>query len=88
MRTTQDLSLLTAFATEVKARRGALGMSQDELAFASGLNRTFVAKLELGKTGPSLTSMFRLARGLEIDAWELVLSVQQRYETELGMHRR
>ena len=84
MRSNQDPALLKAFAAELKARRAALKISQEGLAYASEVNRTFVAKLELATTSPSLTSLFRLANGLEITPWELVLSVQERYEKELG----
>lgn len=83
MRTHQDPTLLRALATEVKARRELQEInSQEALAFAANLNRTFVAKLELGQTSPSLTSLFRLAEGLRIEPWELVLSIQERYERE------
>lgn len=84
MRSNQDPALLKAFAAELKARRAALEISQETLAHASEVNRTFVAKLELATTSPSLTSLFRLANGLELSPWELVLSVQERYEKELG----
>ncbi|MBB3180078.1 helix-turn-helix domain-containing protein [Variovorax sp. Sphag1AA] len=84
MRSNQDPALLRAFAAELKARRGALAINQETLAYASELNRTFVAKLELATTSPSLTTLFRLANGLEIAPWELVLSVQERYEKELS----
>jgi transcriptional regulator with XRE-family HTH domain len=83
MRSNQDPALLRAFAAELKARRAALDISQEALAYASEVNRTFVAKLELATTSPSLTSIFRLANGLQIAPWELVLSLQERYEKEL-----
>lgn len=83
MRSNQDPALLRAFAAELKARRAALNISQEGLAHASEVNRTFVAKLELATTSPSLTSIFRLANGLQIAPWELVLSLQERYEKEL-----
>ncbi|MGJ7491439.1 helix-turn-helix domain-containing protein [Variovorax sp. ZT4R33] len=83
MRSSQDPALLKALASELKARRAALGMSQDELAFSAGINRTFVAKLELATTSPSLSSLFRLSNGLNAEPWELILAVQQRYEVEV-----
>jgi transcriptional regulator with XRE-family HTH domain len=83
MRSSQDPALLKAFASELKARRAVLRISQDELAFAAGINRTFLAKLELGKTSLSLSSLFRLSDGLGAEPWELMLAVQQRYEVEM-----
>lgn len=59
------------------------GFSQEGLAFASGVTRTFVAKLELGQTSPSLTTIFRLAEGLEIGPDEMIQSTMKRYKREL-----
>jgi len=83
MRSNQDPALLRAFAAEIKARRVALAFSQEELAFASGVNRTFVAKLELGQTSPSLTTFFRLAEGLQAEPDEVIQSTAKRYKKEL-----
>lgn len=83
MRTNQDPALLLAFANELKARRTKLGLSQEALAHAVNLNRTFVAKLELAQTSPSLTSLFQIAHGLAVDPSELVASVARRHLQEL-----
>lgn len=83
MRSNQDPALLQAFAAEVKARRTASSLSQEGLAFASGVGRTFVAKLELGQTSPSLTTIFRLAEGLEVGPDEMIQSTMKRYRKEL-----
>lgn len=83
MRSNQDPALLQAFAAEIKARRSASGVSQEGLAFASGVNRTFIAKLELGQTSPSLTTIFRVAEGLEVQPDELIQSTMKRYKKEL-----
>ncbi|PZQ78128.1 MAG: XRE family transcriptional regulator [Variovorax paradoxus] len=88
MRSHQDPALLQAFAAEIKARRAASGVSQEGLAFASGVNRTFVAKLELGQTSPSLTTIFRLADGLEIQPDEMIQSTMKRYKKELRARAR
>lgn len=82
MRTHQDPALLRAFSAELKARRAALGINQEELAFAAGINRSFVARLETGSSAPSLTSLFRLAAGLETDPADLVGSIARRYRKE------
>ena len=54
------------------------------MAHASPVNRSFVAKLVVAVTDPSLTTLFRLANGLEVAPWELALSVQERHEKERG----
>ena len=82
MKTSQDPALLRAFAAELKARRIALGLNQEALAFEACLNRTFIAKLEIATTSPSLTSLIRLANGLKVDPAELVRSLMKRYQKE------
>jgi transcriptional regulator with XRE-family HTH domain len=83
MKTSRNPALLRAFAAELKARRVALGLNQEGLAFEAGLNRTFIAKLEVASTSPSLTSLIRLAEGLQVDPVELVKSLMKRYKKEL-----
>jgi len=82
MRNPRNPELLRAFAAELKARRATLGLNQEGLAFAAGLDRTFVARLETCSTSPSLDSLFRIATGLEIDPAELVGAVAKRYRKE------
>ena len=80
MRTTQNLDLMQAFAMEVKARRGELGISQEELAHRADVNRTFVAKVELAQNQPSLTVLHKLSTGLEVELPELLRLALLRYK--------
>lgn len=88
MRSNQDPELLRAFAAELKVRRTALEISQDALAIDANVNRSFLAKLEVAKTSPSLTSLFRLAAGLRMEPHELVHAVAKRYKRELRAKKR
>ncbi|MDX6698615.1 MAG: Helix-turn-helix domain [Solirubrobacteraceae bacterium] len=47
-------------------------MSQDDLARTSGIQRKTVYQIEIGKTDPRLGTVRRIARALEIEAWELL----------------
>jgi transcriptional regulator with XRE-family HTH domain len=80
VRTTQNLDLMQAFAAEVKARRGELGISQEELAHRAEVNRTFVAKVELAQNQPSLTVLHKLSLGLEMELPELLRLTLLRYK--------
>jgi transcriptional regulator with XRE-family HTH domain len=71
---------MQAFAAEVKARRGELGISQEELAHRAAVNRTFVAKVELAQNQPSLTVLHKLSLGLEMDLPELLRLTLLRYK--------
>jgi transcriptional regulator with XRE-family HTH domain len=80
MRATQNIDLMQAFAAEVKARRRVRGVSQEELAHRSDVNRTFVAKVELAQNQPSLSVLYKLSMGLDVELPELLRLTLQRYE--------
>ncbi|WP_076511740.1 helix-turn-helix domain-containing protein [Pseudacidovorax sp. RU35E] len=82
MRTHQDPELLQAFAAEIRARRHAAGHSQEALAFHCGLHRSFIARLELARSSPSITVLFRLAEGLATPPATLVDAVAVRLRQE------
>jgi len=82
MRKAQDLPLFRAMAGEIKARRAALQISQEELAHRAEVHRSFIARLEVAETQPSLAALFRLAHGLEADVVDLVSGIKRRYARE------
>jgi transcriptional regulator with XRE-family HTH domain len=56
----------------IKARRNALGISQEALAERSGQHWTFVGQVERGQRNLSLHNLLKLAAGLGVDVGELV----------------
>lgn len=74
----RDEALLAAFADELRARRMVLRFSQEELAHRAGMNRTYVAKLELAKNQPTLTALHLLAQALEVPLGQFMVSVLER----------
>lgn len=85
MRSDFDLALLRSLAAELKARRTALGISQEQLALRAEVNRTFVGKIETAKNQPTLSVLLRLSEGLECDATELLTGILKRYRKELRL---
>ncbi len=67
-----------AFGEVLKEARTAKGMSQDALAMASELDRTYISLLERGLRQPSISSLFSLAAALGTTAEELVARVQEK----------
>ena len=61
-----ELSIKQRFGLAIKQRRGELGISQEELAFRSGLHRTYISDIERGSRNPSLENIEKLAKALEI----------------------
>lgn len=55
-----------------RARRTELGLSQMALAEQIGLHFTFVSEVERGERNLSLSSLLRLAEGLEMNPGDLV----------------
>lgn len=82
MKKPRNESLLKALAAEIKSLRIALGVSQEEIAHRAGLNRTFIGKLEVAQTQPSVTVLFQLADALEVDPVELVANIAKRTKKE------
>ncbi|MGX5651787.1 helix-turn-helix domain-containing protein [Hydrogenophaga borbori] len=88
MRKAQDLPVLRAAAAEIKARRASLKISQEELAHRAELHRSFVARLEVAQTQPSLAILFRLAEALGVDIVDLTGAIATRYRKEQRQARR
>jgi predicted transcriptional regulator len=64
--------LRDAFAANPRRLRHAKGISQEDLAYESGVNRTYLSKLEKAATYPGLEIIAKLATVLECDPAELL----------------
>jgi transcriptional regulator with XRE-family HTH domain len=60
-----------------KIRKDKLGISQAELEKRTGLDRTFISDLERGIQGPGIRTLYRIAKGLETPAWEILRLTNQ-----------
>ena len=56
----------------VRARRQALGLSQEALAHQIGIHWTFLGQIERGQRNLSLHNLLKVAKGLGVDPAELV----------------
>lgn len=50
----------------IKELRGKLGISQEELGFRSGVHRTYIASLEVGKRNISIATLEKIVNALEV----------------------
>jgi transcriptional regulator with XRE-family HTH domain len=62
----------------VRLFRGRLGISQEELAFRSGLHRTYVSGVERGIRNPTVVIIKRLASALGVEPPALLAAKQGR----------
>lgn len=67
-----DETVAKMLGAAARARRLENEMSQEQLADASGLERSYVGRLERGGSQPTLLALLKLAKGLDCDVSELV----------------
>ena len=54
-------------AIKVKFERMKRGFSQEELAFEAGISKTSIWKIETGKVSPTVETLAKIAKALDID---------------------
>lgn len=64
--------ILVNFAAEVRSRRHALSLTQEELSEKVGFHVNYIGGIERALRNPSLTSIISLAKGLGCHAKDLI----------------
>lgn len=59
------------FGIQVRVARKSLNISQEELGFRTGLDRTYISGIERGARNPSLKNIGKIAKALKIPLPEL-----------------
>ena len=67
---------LAAFGLNVRQRREALGLSQLKAAEKADLDPTYISGIERGVRNPSLLSIVRVAKALDVTVSELCEGVR------------
>lgn len=68
-----------SFATVLRRQRGALGISQEELAARAGITMRYVSLLETERKQPTLETLFGLSRGLETSFAQFASAIEVEY---------
>ena len=63
-------------------------ISQEELAFRAGLDRTYISGIERGRRNPSLKSMQRIAAQLDLSLDEVFIAARQLAESARVVSRK
>ncbi len=65
-RVTRGVQLLDSIGFAISKRRAELGLSQEELALAARVHRTYVSDLERGTRNVSVLTLDRIANALDL----------------------
>ncbi len=70
-----DLSLLWQLGKRIAFLRKQRSMTQLDLSLSSGLALSFVSDLELGKRNPSIETLWKVAKALNVTLEELLKGI-------------
>jgi transcriptional regulator with XRE-family HTH domain len=63
------------FARNVERLREERDLTQEQLGWAAGIHQTAIARIESGERKPTLDTVFKLARGLEVPPAKLFAGI-------------
>lgn len=66
------INIQKKFGGKLKEIRTQKGLSQEKLAFKSGLHRTYISDIERGARNVSLVNIEKIAKALEVSNSELL----------------
>lgn len=72
----EDRARLKAFGLRIKLLRVSRSWSQEQLAEAAGMHRTFIGQVERGQRGLNVLGLWRLARAFNIPIGDLFIDVE------------
>jgi transcriptional regulator with XRE-family HTH domain len=72
----QDANRLKAFGLRIKLLRVSRGWSQEQLAEAAGMHRTFVGQVERGQRGLNVLGLWRLAGAFHVQIGDLFIDTE------------
>ena len=72
-----ESQLKRSFGLKCKQLRGRIGLSQEKLALAIGMDRSYYASIETGSRNVTLINMYKIARGLGVGLNELLDGVRE-----------
>mgnify|MGYP001414967436 CR=1 FL=1 len=66
-----------ALGRALRKLRLAAGLSQEQLGLVSGVQRNFISLIETGQNQPTITTIFKLARALDVRPSQLVAEAEK-----------
>jgi DNA-binding XRE family transcriptional regulator len=74
----EDRARLKAFGLRIKLLRVSRGWSQEQLAEAASMHRTFIGQVERGQRGLNVLGLWRLADAFDVSIGDLFVDVEGR----------
>lgn len=71
-----------ALGEAIRMARTGQSMTQEDLAWATGMHGSEISHLEGGKRNPSFRALKRISAGLGIPVWRLVLQAEELEKAE------
>ena len=62
---------------ELRNARQSAAMTQEQLSFAAGVDRTYISELENGRKSPTVEVLFRLCKAMNVKASTLIARVER-----------
>ena len=62
----------------LREARNAAGMTQEELAYAAQVDRTYISQIENDKKSPTVDMLFRLCEAMNASPAKLIAKVEKR----------
>ena len=75
------------FGEKVRSYRGKFGITQEELGFRSGLDRTYISGIERGLRNPSIIVASRIAEAIGVPLVDLLFKPQKIYTFDRSKYR-
>ena len=73
-----------ALGNVLRNARKARKLTQEALAFESGVNRTYLSQIERGLQNPTIETLFRLTYALKVPAADIIHSVEDEVAGKRG----
>jgi len=80
------INVVKSFGEKVRLYRGKFGITQEELGFKSGLDRTYISGIERGIRNPSITSASKIVEALGVSLIDF-FKPQKIYTFKRGKYR-
>ena len=74
---TQCEQVATRLADIFKEKRIKLSLSKSELSQRTGISRSAILRIETGQRQPTVVTMLRLTKAMEIDLWKLIKEAEK-----------